>query len=300
VLERGDGGGVALSEDFTTAIVLSLLLGYTLCAGTYLNVAIARDLVEAGRMRPSVFAPENAVWLHGLPASARRIGRMAGVAGFFVGLGIVWSAGVPFGAGVSRLDAAQLWASVVTPLLFVLLARAAAMTTFGARGRMDGPLRTPPGEIDLLDMHAHLVEGRVGLRLALVWIVGVTLSSLLFYDADYLLLMVAIVAAGLGVAAVALLMPARRLHRRIREAKARELAAVRRRLGPARDAAMAGEPGAAGHLADLLAYADHLTDVREWPFDNHTLSRFVLYLLIPLGSWLGGALVERLVSSVLD
>jgi len=75
---------------------------------------------------------------------------------------------------------------------------------------------------------------------------------------------------------------------------------VRARVGPVRDAVLRGEHGAEGRLADLLAYYDHLVDVREWPFDNRTLSRFVLYLLIPLGSWLGGALVERLVSSVLD
>jgi len=32
---------------------------------------------------------------------------------------------------------------------------------------------------------------------------------------------------------------------------------------------------------------------RNWPFENSILVRFALYLLIPLGSWLGGAFVER-------
>ena len=56
----------------------------------------------------------------------------------------------------------------------------------------------------------------------------------------------------------------------------------------------------AGRLADLLAYRTYLESVREWPFDDVTLRRFLLYLLIPVGSWLGGALVERLVSQMLD
>jgi hypothetical protein len=40
--------------------------------------------------------------------------------------------------------------------------------------------------------------------------------------------------------------------------------------------------------------------VREWPFDAPTLTRFFLYVAIPLGSWVGGALVERLLGAALD
>ena len=36
-----------------------------------------------------------------------------------------------------------------------------------------------------------------------------------------------------------------------------------------------------------------IEDLRNWPFESSTLIRFTLYLLIPLGSWLGGAFVER-------
>jgi len=35
------------------------------------------------------------------------------------------------------------------------------------------------------------------------------------------------------------------------------------------------------------------------PFDAAMRARFLLYAAIPLGSWLGGALVERLLGSVL-
>jgi hypothetical protein len=40
--------------------------------------------------------------------------------------------------------------------------------------------------------------------------------------------------------------------------------------------------------------------VRDWPFDASVLLRFVLYLLIPLGSWVAGALVERFVDTIFD
>ena len=40
--------------------------------------------------------------------------------------------------------------------------------------------------------------------------------------------------------------------------------------------------------------------LREWPFDNSTIGRFALYLLIPVGSWIGGALVERVIDVLLS
>ena len=48
-----------------------------------------------------------------------------------------------------------------------------------------------------------------------------------------------------------------------------------------------------------LAYEARIEAVREWPFDVPTLVRFAAFLLLPLGSWLGGALVERVVSGIL-
>jgi hypothetical protein len=39
--------------------------------------------------------------------------------------------------------------------------------------------------------------------------------------------------------------------------------------------------------------------VSAWPADSATFVRFSLYLLIPLGSWAGGAIVERFVDSLL-
>ena len=49
----------------------------------------------------------------------------------------------------------------------------------------------------------------------------------------------------------------------------------------------------------LLAYEARIEGVGEWPFDPSTLRRFGFFLLIPLVSWIGGALVERLVDAAL-
>ena len=60
----------------------------------------------------------------------------------------------------------------------------------------------------------------------------------------------------------------------------------------------AAEAGA--KLPGLMVMEKRIESVREWPFDAPTLTRFFLYVAIPLGSWIGGALVERLLGAALD
>jgi hypothetical protein len=112
---------------------------------------------------------------------------------------------------------------------------------------------------------------------------------------------IAVIALVGGTAA--LILPVRGIHVRLRQAKRAELGRVH--------AAIRGDPGALSGslirehgadlgLSDLLAYRNFLESVREWPFDAPTMLRFALYLAIPLGSWLGGAFVERLLGAALD
>ena len=53
-------------------------------------------------------------------------------------------------------------------------------------------------------------------------------------------------------------------------------------------------------MDEVVAYKQTVEAVREWPFDTSTLLRFAIYLLIPLASWSGGAVVERLIDSLLE
>ena len=59
------------------------------------------------------------------------------------------------------------------------------------------------------------------------------------------------------------------------------------------------DKAASPHLANLIAYYQLIDQTQEWPIDAANLMRFFVYVLIGLGSWLGGALVERLVDSTL-
>jgi hypothetical protein len=46
-------------------------------------------------------------------------------------------------------------------------------------------------------------------------------------------------------------------------------------------------------LSGLLAFEARIAGVGEWPFDVETLVWFGVFLALPLGSWIAGALDEH-------
>ncbi len=50
-------------------------------------------------------------------------------------------------------------------------------------------------------------------------------------------------------------------------------------------------------MPGLLGYEQRIASVAEWPLDAPQVARFVLVVLIGLGSWLGGAVVEHLLDA---
>ena len=52
-------------------------------------------------------------------------------------------------------------------------------------------------------------------------------------------------------------------------------------------------------LSTLLALETRIQAVKEWPFDASSISKFAFYISIGLGSWIGAALVEKLLDKVI-
>jgi hypothetical protein len=123
-------------------------------------------------------------------------------------------------------------------------------------------------------------------------------------EANALVAFLVLLAVGITLSAVAIVIPTLGAHGCIREAKVAELAEVRHAIERAREAAMdANHPesaAAATRLPGLIAYETHIAGVPEWLLDARSLVRVGLYLLIPVASWVGGALVERVVDTALE
>ena len=155
--------------------------------------------------------------------------------------------------------------------------------------------------IDLLDLGPLEPLARAGLRHSLIGAGQISFLLVAFLDDQVApglpFVLVLGCAANLALSAAALWLPLRGAHQAIVREKSAEL---ERSTAQLRARAEAGAREAPGTLADALAWRRHVESVPDWPIDLPTLRRFVLYLAIPLGSWLGGAFVELLLERVVD
>jgi hypothetical protein len=194
------------------------------------------------------------------------------------------------------------------PLLFWVLFRNFAVGWVGFRLgfselvmiRGFSRLGAEHARVDLLDTRPLEPFVRKGQRSVVIWILFSSILSLFWIEGSaasanpFLLVLV------LGLATVAFLLPLSAVRRRIVAAKRAELARVNEALWRERAALLdpASEPAAA-HLANLIAWRGLVEATHEWPLSTPALLRFLLFVLLGLASWLGGALVERALDALL-
>ena len=153
--------------------------------------------------------------------------------------------------------------------------------------------------VDLLDLSPLRAFGRKGQRSAL------TLISISILVSCYWLtpmagssqpVVLGIVLLFVGFSFVG---PTLGVHHAIVERKRTEMQRVREAIRLEREHALDASSTSGGRLADLIAYRGLIEDVREWPWDVPMLLRLALYVSLGVGSWLGGAIVERLLGLAL-
>ncbi len=153
--------------------------------------------------------------------------------------------------------------------------------------------------LDLLDLETYQPLTRQGLTNALLVIGTVSVLSLLAVESRYWTVLIGFWISFIFLAWVGLMLPLWGIRRSIRVARDREIEWVDRQVRDSRDA-LKRDSNDGRSIAELLAYRTVIETVGNWPFDRLTLMRFAVLLLIPLGSWLGAALVERGLDLVLS
>jgi hypothetical protein len=164
--------------------------------------------------------------------------------------------------------------------------------------RLAGRLR----HVDLLDLEPLHVFGRRGLRRALRWLLLVSIAALVFVDAGTALPPALVLTGIFGFATLSFLLPVWGAHRSLKAVKRAELADLRRRIVAERARLREAQwrpAEAGGRFADLLAYEARVSAARTWPVDASILTRLAFYGLLPLGSWLGSALIQHIVEKIL-
>jgi hypothetical protein len=208
----------------------------------------------------------------------------------------LWKAG----ARPPLTSAAFLWLLVRNVVNFWLLSRALAFELVSAQAFSQLGERLDADE--LLNRASLAPFGRRAHRGVLLWMSLVAFYSLLFVGgwaadpATWVLIGIAVFAF------TAFLLPMLGAHRRLRAVKRAESKRVRAAVAALQPKLLTpGSRGelARGHVADLIAWESRVESLREWPLSTPTVLRFALYVSLGLGSWVGAALVERLLESSL-
>ncbi len=146
--------------------------------------------------------------------------------------------------------------------------------------------------LDLLDLSPYKPLVRQGLGNALLVVGMASVLALFLLEPGFVLVMTQILTAFAIFAWIGLMLPLRGIRKKISIAKEEELLWCQQALKKAR-AQLKTAANDQQSIVEIAAYKNVIESVRNWPFDHPTLVRFALYLLIPIASMFGGAIVER-------
>jgi len=290
-----------LSETWWTQFVNALLLGYIAAV-----LMIARRGVEGdlGALRPQFPRSVNDFDKIGFaatvsPGLAVRLFELSGLAiGFMVAY---LDPQLSSGTEVSVTNPIFMWALFHTSLfvwaVFVLLGADLRVTRsyyYAGKNLL---------EIDLLNVQSMSAFARRGLRSALTWVVFSVIFSLFWLgEGTAARQNIFLLVATLAMATGAFIFPLIGVRSNILAVKNSELDRLRAEIRVERKSIMkpiSADRTTSPRLANLIAYYQLVERAREWPIDAVNILKFCLYMLIGLGSWLGAAIVERLLDSSL-
>lgn len=289
-LLAADGG---LTRGARGALVVNVLLAFLLAVRAYENSA--DDFANLRRRLGWSDAEFTALVRGERPRSPRTVWLYRGI-GALIGIAMIPASGADPEVLLTPGRAAGLvWSLVANAFLFAVMADTLYdnLTSRGADERIAAAIPLD----DLLDRSMVEPFARQGLRRAFYWAGGSSIASLLFLELAEVWALVPIIGITCSCATLAFLSPALAIRGRVAERKQSELERVRSAILLTKEHALAGAgtPGAA-ELPGLLAWEARLGEVREWPYDFDSRLRFGGLLALAVGSWLGGALVERVLA----
>jgi hypothetical protein len=293
----------------SAACAYALLLGYLVVAVGYVMRSASaglRDLSPALALSPSGIA-EFDVGLRRIDPWRLRLIGVAGIA-FQTAMNVWFFAGV---APESRPQPWDWWITFLTvqDFVFIWIAWRLMAILFVVALRFSD-LGERHAIIDLFDFQSIQPFTQLGLSLALLVLIGFAISmpSMVgFITTTDVAMFITYGGTMVGIpailAATLVILPLRGVHRAIVKAKGSALERVRSEVAQEHEAILANDEErktlATQRLPGLLAHEARLERVKEWSLDFPAFLRFALYVLIPLGSWVAAAVVERALGAAL-
>ncbi|NIL94334.1 MAG: hypothetical protein GTO71_07825 [Woeseiaceae bacterium] len=286
-----DGAKNSAPDDLRVAITHILIMAYSASAYAYLLVTARRtthDLSQVARSAPHWQRTIDRAGKH-----PRWILLVVGAASFLVVGVAVTHATTPEPTNPWEWQSwnYEVYWHRATTVLFMWWIGCFCYVTVAESARLSR-LSDHIESLDLLDLRPYQPLIRQGLTNALLVFGMVSVLSLLGVESRYGPSLVGSWISFIALAWIGMMLPLRGMRKKIRVAKDQELDWCAQSLKISRDALKSGAAEQQS-IAEIMAYRTLIENIRNWPFDSPTLVRFTLYLLIPLGSWLGGAFVER-------
>lgn len=157
-------------------------------------------------------------------------------------------------------------------------------------------------QIDILNNRPLVPFSHVATLLSLSLIGSMALFPLMFLEQTAIFVSMAPGLIGLGIPMIAIfIIPIWPVHRRMTDAKERELAGVNRRIAAVREGKSLEllDEATLARLNPLLLSRREVLNAPVWPFDAGSLTQITLYLVIVPLTWAGAALLEIAMESFL-
>ena len=291
--------------ELDTVILVSLIIAYTYGSEVYLRRGGLADVIDLETHLPS---PKTADDTSDIVRRLARRTRLAYAIGIAVGLVYVF---VFTGSGAIFLQ--EQW---IEP--FFLFSLVSFPLAFGRAGwsiaRGDTTLTLfcsaygSNFHADVFDRNAYRPFVRFGMRAALRWLILFAILTILMLDEGNnrtvfgeLPMVLLLVTFAILVATYEFVVPLLKARRFIVREKQTETDWVIRDVKIEREKlrapAIAAEPN---KLPDLLAYKRELDAMSDWPVDSPDIGRFIVYLLIPVLSWFGGAGAQIMIEGLIQ
>ena len=278
-------------QDFQTAVVNTLLVGYLV--GAYYAV-LGSTMKTLGELEKTWLAETEAISAGYAAKNSQRKLYIIGLVGVLLAVILNYlTVGSAWKGSLSEPE--MMWNQTLG--LFVgwwfawfAIAVSDSVTYISA-------ITARIGEVDFLDQSPWFPPVKHGLLMAALTIGAVSVTSLFLIDPEEWVGVVVVYGVCLPLALITFLLPVRGVHQRLSQAKQAEIKWARQRIQQTRS--LLNNPssdGLPGQMADLTAYLKFITDVPEWPFHTSTIVRLLLFLLMPIATWLG----NQIMATVLD
>lgn len=297
-LLMGPESDARLVADVRLASVLNMLLANGPIGTLYLTRQARRTLLA---VTPVVdLSPAEASALHteaGL--YSRRWLLVGGVLGVAV-VSVLPFAVMPIGVLLSpaRWSPEITWQLVVIPFVGWWGGRNVIMQSMESR-RLSS-LASRLERIDLFDLSPLEAFSQQGLLHVLLSASTLAILSPMLIDLVTvpIFFSVATISATAGISTLVVCL--RGVRTRVRATKHDELRRIRAELARLlAEGPITTDREKLARVADLLAYQAQILSVGEWTLESSRLGQLVLYLLLPLGSWLGAVMVKRMLGMML-